>query len=227
MKVINNVADIPKLLSKENIFWQKVVYEETGVIPILQKNQQNMVLYSDCGYIELNDDSESYIVNKIDITEYCEIKTIQELISYILKMESYQKYLCDTPLGMFSKAQLFWGVWSTLINASENQMRKDGSQRQDWVLFQIHAYNECLNLHFALIEYDDVYIEVNASESITLEEALTKVVYEMNDILANVVEIPQYKIHINKLLQPPKTFEELWATVCSGGLFDWIQERYI
>lgn len=227
MKVINNVADIPKLLSKENIFWQKIVYEATGVIPILQKNQRNMVLYSNCGYIELNDDSESYIVNKIDMTECCEIKTIQELISYILKMESYQNYLFNTPLGMFSKAQLFWGVWSTLINATENQIRKDGSQYRDWGLFQIHAYKEYLNLHLALIGYDDVYIEINILESTTLEEALTKVVYEMNEILANVEEIQQYKIHINKLLQPPKTFEELWATICSGGLFEWIQERYI
>lgn len=222
MKAIKNITSLPLLLSKEDPCWQKRVYDSTKVIPVVRKNTNDITLFSACGYIDLDNDAKySYSKGK-DLTEYCEINTIGALVDYILAMESYQDYLLDIPLGQFTKAELFWGIWSTLISPKSNQQRTDGSCTQDWGLYQIQLYQNHIDLHLLLVEYNDGSIWIDHIPNMALVDALEKVAFEMNSATADMNEIPVYRVMIDALQPPPSTYEQLWSKLCPGNEFDWL-----
>lgn len=222
MKAIKNITSLSETLCKENTEWQKQVYQHTGVIPVPNTSRKDITLFSSCGYIDLDADaSYSYKAGQ-DVTDYCEITTVRGLIDYILMMDSYKACLLDVPLGSFSKSELFWGIWSTIINPLENQQRPDGCILQDWGLYQIQLYDKHIDLHIALVNYNDGSIWIDCEEDTTINEALQMVVNEMNVITEDIEDIPPYQVFFNKLQDPPKSFEELYEKIAPGGEFSWL-----
>lgn len=222
MKAIKNLHSVPSLLDREDPKWQRRVYDHTGVIPIPHKNGRGIDLLSACGYIDLDDDAVYKHSKGQDLTNYCEILSIDALTKYILEMESYQAYLIDYSLGSFSKAELFWGVWSTLISPKTNQLRPGGSCSQDWGLYHIQIYQNYIDLHMPLIEYNDCTIWIKHDPSQSLVEALEAIAKEMNNVTADMDEIPVCRVIHNELQPPPRSFEALYSKLCPGGEFDWL-----
>ena len=79
-----------QILYAENQEWQRMVYDEPVAI-----------------LIDLDHDSECCSKNSIDCAEYCEMKSIEELINYIKSMKSYDDFRRDTSYGKFTKSELF------------------------------------------------------------------------------------------------------------------------
>lgn len=84
MKVIKDYDSLAQRMSCINSDWQKYVYDATGAIPL-----ESLYLVSNCGYISLDQDSEYSYSSGVDTSKYCEINSIEELISYIKEMDSY------------------------------------------------------------------------------------------------------------------------------------------
>ena len=220
MKAIKNIKNLPGLLKAENPLWQELIFEQTGVIVIFCNHAT--VLLSACGYIDLDLDSEYKYINGEDLTEYCEVTSIKELISYILTMESYHNYLVDESFGTFTKAELFWNVYNRIILADENQTGNDEAKRRDWELCCIetsnhpHTKEEKIVLFMTLIDFDQVEIEIPKCKQMELNDALEMVAKAMNSITSDLDEIPDYKVRQNKTVLVPKTFAELKALLNSG-----------
>lgn len=223
MKAIKNLKILVEQLEQVDPHWRRAVYERTGVIPIIHKNRAEITLFGACGYIDLLDDATFSYSNGIDLTEYCDINTVDELINYILEMDSYQKVLKDCSLGQFTKAELFWAVWSTLIMPIENQRRADGTCNQDWGLFQIEIYRGHIDLHLLLVDYNDgsVWLDYDVNQS--LNEALEQIATKMNEITADIEEIPTYRVMFHKLKAPPETYDQLQRKLSPDGEFSWLQ----
>lgn len=222
MKAIKNLQTLALQLANENINWQKLVYETTGVIPV-QCRDNSITLFGACGYIDLSDDADYRYSNGQDISDYCEILSVQELVSYILSMESYQNILVDRSFGQFSKSELFWGIWSTLITPEANQRRSNGSCVQDWGLYHIQLYQNHIELHMPLIEYNDCSLWIDYDAKQSLSEALESVAVEMNKGTEDLEEIPVYHVVHSALQAPPCNYEDLYTKLCSGGEFGWLQ----
>lgn len=205
MKPISNMDKLICVLSTEDPLWQEKVYAQTGVIPVLKRG----VLFSNCGYIDLDSDAEYHYVSGEDRTEYCEINSVSEFVEYILQMESYQEFLVDISLGRFTKADLFWAVYSTIINPVENQLHTDGSIEAEWGLYSIHFYQERLELNMAVIACDQVDICVDYNPNASLQEVLKLIVKEMNKCTEDIDHIPQQRVHMKFLQKKPATYEEL------------------
>lgn len=221
MKAIRNLQSLALQLNSETSNWQKLVYEVTGVIPV-QCKDNSIALFGACGYIDLSDDADYRYSNGQDVTDYCEILSIQELVSYILAMESYQNILVDRSFGQFSKSELFWGIWSTLISPKTNQQRPDGSCTQDWGLYHIQLYNGHIDLHMPLIEYNDCSLWIDHNPNQSLSEALEAVAIEMNNGTEDLEDIPVYHVIHSELQAPPSSFEELYSKLQPGQEFDWL-----
>ena len=221
MKAIKNQQNLALQLANETSDWQKLVYNATSVIPVSCKDS-SITLFGACGYIDLSDDAVYRYSKNQDATDYCEILSVQELISYILAMESYQNILVDESLGLFSKSELFWGIWSTLISPKTNQQRPDGSCTQDWGLYHIQLYNGHIDLHMPLIEYNDCSLWIDHIPHQSLSEALEAVAIEMNKVTEDLEEIPIYRVLHGELQAPPSSFEDLYSKLQPGGEFDWL-----
>lgn len=223
MKAIKNIKNLPGLLKAENPLWQELIFERTGVIVIFRNHY--VVLLSACGYIDLDIDSEYRYFNGDDLTKYCEVTSIEELVSFILQMESYHDYLVDESFGTFTKAELFWNVYERIILADENQTGNDEAKRRDWELYCIrssnypHTKEEKIVLSMSLIDFDQVEIEIPKSKQIELNDALEMVAKKMNYITSDLDELPDYKVSQNKTVLVPKTFAELKALLSSGMVF--------
>ncbi len=223
MKAIKNIKNLPGLLKAENPLWQELIFEQTGVIVIFRNH--DAVLLSACGYIDLDVDSEYTYVNGEDLTEYCEVTSIDELVSYILQMESYDYYLVDESFGTFTKAELYWNVYDRIILADENQTEIDGAKHRDWELARISWYmcprtkEEKIVLSTALIDYVGVEIEIPKFKQMELNDALEMVAKKMNYITSGNDELPDYKVSQDKTVLVPKTFAELKALLSSGMVF--------
>lgn len=94
-----------QIIYAENQEWQRMIYDEPVAILIL--NNGYGTLLSNCGYIDLDHDSERCSKNSIDCAEYCEMKSIEELINYIKSMKSYDDFRRDISYGKFTKSELF------------------------------------------------------------------------------------------------------------------------
>lgn len=222
MKAIKNIKNLPGLLKAENPLWQEHIFEQTGVIVIFHNNYATLL--SACGYIDLDIDSEYRYING-ELAEYCEVTSVEELVSYILQMESYHVFLVDESFGTFTKAELYWNVYDRIILADENQTGNDEAKCRDWELYCIGAHNytrtgeEMIVLSMALIDYDAVEIEIPKCKQMELNDALEMVANEMNSITSDLDEVPDYKVSQNKTVLVPKTFAELKALLSSGMVF--------
>ena len=218
MKPIKNQSELPIILANESSNWQETVYDQTGVIPVFQDSEP--VIISNCGYIDLDADTEFRYFRGADLTEYYTISSIKEFITYILAMESYQKYLVNQTFGQFDKATLFWAIHNQIIYPLENQTRSDGSVKQDWSLLRISTYNkrdneEVIDIEMSLIEYDAVGIWIPKKGNLSLSTCLESVVEEMNSITADieVEEIPRYNVCKEKEVCVPYTYADLKKTI--------------
>lgn len=223
MKAINNIKTLKDTLEAENKAWQKKVFAETGVIVVFSEN--GPILWSSCGYIDLDNDAEYRSVNGVDTTEYCEISSTKDLIAYIKAMEGYAEYLVDYPLGLFNKSDLFWAVYACIICPKENQCRSDGTVFQDWWLYRISRvrhYQEKVSLEMALVEYDccEFWLDINPSTS--LQDALVSLSQQMCACTEDIINVPQYKVFLETPLVVPRSFEELSAQLNADGLFSWL-----
>lgn len=223
MQAISNLSALQSILNVENPAWQRIIYDRTKTIPIPYKNREGICLFGACGYIDLDDDAVYTFRKGRDLTSYIEIGSIDALCRYILAMESYQTYLVDISLGQFSKSELFWGVWSTLITPKVNQQRTNGAYVQDWGLYHIQLYQNLIELHMPLIEYNDCSLWIDYDAKQSLSEALESVAVEMNKGTEDLEEIPVYHVVHSALQAPPCNYEDLYTKLCSGGEFSWLQ----
>ena len=222
MKAILNIDKLPCVLSEETPLWQERVYSRTGVIPVFCPKNKSAVLFSNCGFIDLDWDAEYCSVSGEDQTEYCEIKSVSDLVEYILQMESYQEFLVDVPLGQFSKADLFWAVYSTIINPAENQLHKDGSVYSEWGLYSAHFYQKHLELNMAVIACDLADIWVDHDEKRSLRETLELIAKEMSRYSDVMEDIPQQQVFMERIKSKPATYAELKKELGPGGEFAWL-----
>ena len=220
MKAIKNIDCLEHTLYTENPEWQQNIYDQTGVIVLLRKGYGT--LFNNCGYIDLDRDAEYCSKNGVDCTEYCEIKSIEELINYIKSMESYNEFLCDTSYGKFTKSELFWAIYARIISPLDNQRRPDGSIYQDWSLFSIGSYQKHIDLYMALVDYDSREFRLDISPETELNEALTQLALDMCHITEAANEVPQYTVCKNANFVVPNRYEELKAQLSGGGLFHWL-----
>ncbi len=220
MKAISNTSEIPTLLQTENKEWKQVVYAQTGVIVII--DGKNGILFSKCGYIDLDHDAEYCSINGQDCTQYTEITCIAELIEYIKKMDGYKEFLIDTSYGRFSKAELFWSIYARIICPEENQRRKDGSVNQDWGLYSIGSYAGHADLYVALVDYDSGEIWIDIGETSELNDVLSEVLRQMNEATADIDNISAYKLYINNAYSVPDTYSDLMEQLSDGGQFEWL-----
>ena len=222
MQAISNLSALQSILSAENPDWQRTIYDCTKTIPIPYQNGKRICLFGACGYIDLDDDAVYTYKKGIDLTAYIEINSIDALCKYILAMESYQNTLVDMSFGQFSKSELFWGIWSTLISPQANQQRPNGSYTQDWGLYQIQRYKDHIDLHMPIIEYNDCSLWIDHAPNQSLSEALEAVAIEMNKVTEDLEEIAIYRVIYSELQAPPSSFEELYSKLRPGGEFDWL-----
>ena len=226
MKAIRNQKELKSLLEAEDINWQEIVFNQTGVIVLFSDTDATLV--SNCGYIDLDADAEYRYVYGEDKTEYCVISSINELIKYIIQMESYQDYLKDVSLGKFKKSELFWAIYSKVITAEENVRRIDGTTEQDWGLYRIGEYyystkdENVITLDMALIAYDSCEIWLSRNDNLSLNDYLNLLTAELNSTTETIEEIPVYRVCQNKVTMVPKTYAELKSIVQPGGTFDWL-----
>lgn len=213
MKVILNMDELPRVLSEEDPLWQEKVYAQTGVIPVLKRG----VLFSNCGYIDLDSDAEYRYVSGEDRTEYCEINSVSEIVEYILQMESYQEFLVDVSLGRFTKADLFWAVYSTIINPVENRLDADSSNDAEWGLYSIQFYQDHLELNMAVIACGPAGLWIDVDEETELLEALNHIAEQMN-----MEDLPEQKVFLEYLQKKPTTYEGLKKELEPGGQFAWL-----
>lgn len=220
MKAIANIKNLPILLSNENQSWKQKVFDLTGVIPNFDSKRNSMILYSNCGYIDLDIDAEYMYSNGVNNTEFCEIKSITELVDYIKNMESYKGLLIDESLGLFTKSDLFWGVWTAIISVRENMLHDDGHEEQEWNLYSIKKSPNSITLNMALIACDSIEISIDISDGTTLQETLNLVVTELNNVAKNVNDVPNLRVYLDKLQPSPDSFESLNKKLFHDGMVD-------
>ena len=218
MDAINNVDQLKTIFERENPRWQEIIFEKTGVVLLLK--DKSGTLFSRCGFIDLDYEAEYCYDHGIDKTSYCEITHIDEIIEYILNMESYASVLTDIPVSLFSKADLFWAAHDQIVWAEANKKRPDGSNIQDWELFSISKYLNHTEMHMALIEYDSTDIWLDLPDDISLDEALNMLVKEMNEVTHDISRIPEYRVISSNRVANPKTYNDLMNRINEG--FNWL-----
>ncbi len=220
MKAIKNIKTLKDTLEIESNTWQEEIFAETGAIVVFSKN--GPILWSSCGYIDLDYDAEYRYVNGLDATEYCEISSIEGLIAYIKDMEGYAEYLVDYSFGQFNKSDLFWAVYACIICQEKNQKHNDGTYYPDWSLFRIGQYQNHVTLEMALNEYDCCEFELDITPDTSLETALVSLSEQMRDCTEDIEEVPQYKAFCNIAFAVPSSFQELSAQLYNDALFPWL-----
>lgn len=212
--------DMIRMLENDNENWEKVLFTRTGVIL-----QPDGYLVSNAGYAEIDDD----VAFAHDLQgDYCEvginrIRTVNDLIEYILQTDAFQVYLRDENYGLFSKYELFYAVHYQIINAEENLIRKDGSIDYDWALSNISSWiqngREYIDLAMPLIRCNMGDICIPKDESMQLSEFLELLVKELNNETKDDDYIPTYHVWRNHSFHVPNTYEEFVAAFEPGGIF--------
>lgn len=179
---------------------------------------ESLNLVSNCGYISLDADSEYSYSSAIDTTEYCEINSIDEVISYIKEMESYSALLVDQSFGKFTKSDLFWGIYERILLQNDNM---DESE-QYWGLYSIGQYNGNIELHMALIPCSPADIWLNITVDTSLDEALEMLVAELNVEVEYQEWLPMQKV-FSADYSVPKTYDEIKGKCSPGSVFGWLQ----
>lgn len=226
MKAIRNIEGIPAILKKEDAQWLKKVYDETGIIVAFRS--KDAILVGKCGYIDLDNDAEYSVSGGVDTTQYCDIRTTNDLVEYVRAMDSYHKYLVDDSLGTFNKSDLFWAAIEQIIFAKDNQVHKDGKVYRDWGLNRISTYysepdnEEKIVLDMDLIEYDSTEIWISKRGTMSINEALDVICNEINAITADMKDIPQYSVRSNRSYHVPNSYEEMLSLLQTDGVFGWL-----
>lgn len=213
MKAIKNIDSLVSRMASINNQWQRIVFDSTGVILL-----ENLTLFGNCGYISLDQDSDYSYVSGVDTTEYCEINTVAELVSYIKEMESYSALLVDQSFGKFTKSELFWGIYEWILLQYDNMNESE----QYWGLYNIGQYKENVELHMALIPCSPADIWLNITEDTTLDEALEMLVAELNVEVEYNDWIPMQKVFKGNY-NVPKTYDEILEKCSPGAVFGWLQ----
>ena len=216
MKAIKNIESLQLIFEAESHLWQKDIYDKTGVI--LTFLGKSAILFSNCGYIDLDLDAEYKYVSGEDKTDYCEITCVDEIIEYILSMESYFRILKNESFGEFTKAELFWAIYSRVINAPQN---KGESGECDWRLHSIHQYNGHTVINMDLIGCDDCEFWIDITSGMSLNEALDLFVKEMNSFIDNIPGVSTCGLYEEKA-KIPQNYNELMSKSIPGNDFAWL-----
>lgn len=213
MKAIKNIETLIERLSLIDRDWQRIIYDKTGAILL-----ESLNLVSNCGYISLDADSEYSFSLGMDTTEYCEINSIDEVVSYIKAMESYSDRLLDVSYGSFAKSELFWGIFERILLRPENF---SDSEEQEWGLYNIGTCKEHVELHMALIPCDAADIWLDISEKTTIDDALMKLVSQLNVEADYHDWLPTQNV-FERVYSVPNTYEALKAKCSKGSVFGWL-----
>lgn len=219
MNAIRNMKELESVLSSYDSNWQRIIYEATGVILIPHKN--GPILFSNCGYIDLDIDAEYSGINGGDNTEYCSILSIDDIIEYILNMPSYHTVLKDVSYGKFSKSELFWSIYSYIIFAEQNLVLSDNPGDIVYGLYSISEYENAIDLNMAAVAYDAITYSIPNFSTITLNEALALLVEQINDTSREIGE-PLYSIYAENDIEIPTSYEGLLKKLQTNAEFGWL-----
>ena len=219
MKAIKNVCELQSLLNDQNSAWQEHIYNETGVLLLFRKS--GPILFSSCGHIDLDYDADYRWCNGREETEYCSITSIEEMVNYILAMPSYESFLKDRSYGKFSKAELFWGIYSRVIMAPQNLSLSENPGGRIYDLSSVSEYAGNIDLYMAAVDYDAMNIWLPIDPNLTLNDMLDILVNELNEIAVDLGE-PLYKNHTGNEIKVPCSYIELLSVLSPGAEFDWL-----
>lgn len=219
MKAIKNDKELMIILGSEDVDWQRIIYVRTGVLLLFP--QSGPILFSNCGYIDLDHDADYKSFNGRDETAYCSITSIEEMVDYILAMPSYENFLKDVSYGAFSKAELFWGVYSRVISAPQNLALSKNPGNVVYGLYSICEYMGKIDLYMAAVEYDAMNIWLPINQNLVLNDMLDILVRELNEIAVDLGE-PLYKNHIENEIRVPSSYSELLRVLAPGAEFGWL-----
>jgi hypothetical protein len=219
MKQIKNIDKLTDLLSNQDINWQELIYNKTGIILLPIKS--GPLLFSNCGYIDLSIDVGYEIVKGEDKTEYIYISSIEEMIEYILEMPSYKEYLVDCSYGRFSKSELFWGIYSRVISAPQNLALSKFPGDTVYGLYTIGCHEQYVDLDMAAIAYNAMSIWLTVDQNTTLNEALDELVVQLNDVAKDTGEPMYINCRENQVIVP-STYDDMIALFKSGAEFAYL-----
>lgn len=219
MKAIINTKVLKEILSSQDKNWQERIYDETGVLLLFLKSSP--ILFSNCGYIDLDIDAEYRYSNTKDQTEYCVISSIEEMTDYILKMPSYKEFLMDCSLGNFSKSELFWGIYSRIISAPQNLALSKNPGDIVYGLYSIGEYEGKIDLYMAAVEYNAMSIWLPIDPNLSLNDVLDILVKELNEISEDLGE-PLYDNHIENEVSVPSSYSDLLRVLAPKAEFGWL-----
>lgn len=209
MKAIKNLDTLIERLSLLDKDWQRSIYDKTGVILT-----EKLDLVSNCGCISLDEESDYSYSSGVDTTEYCEINSIDDTVSYIKAMESYSDILQDVSYGKFTKSEFYWGILERILLRPDNF----SDEGQEWGLYNIGLFEEQVVVCMALIACDSIDLYFDFSEETTLDDALMMLVAELNEEVEYSDWLPLQKIFDIKY-SVPNTYEELKAKCYKGLMF--------
>ena len=218
MKAIEKINELQSMLASQDSRWQEMIYNETGVLLLFLKS--GPILFSNCGYIDLDIDAEYKSVNGEDKTEYCSVTSIGEMSDYILKMPSYKDYLNDCSYGKFSKSELFWGIYSRLINAPQNLALSKVPGNIIYGLYSIGEYECKIDLHMAVVASDALNIWLPIDSKLNLNNILDILVNELNEIAEDLGE-PMYQNYKENSVAVPNSYKDLLKKLEPPAEFGW------
>lgn len=219
MKAIRSTTVLKEILSSQDKNWQEIIYNETGVLLLFLES--GPILFSNCGYIDLDTDAEYLGVNGEDKTEYCSISSIGEMTDYILRMPSYKKFLEDYSYGKFSKSELFWGIYSRIISAPQNLALSENPGNIVYGLYSIGEYEGKIDLYMAAVEYDAMNIWLPIDPNLSLNDVLDILVKELNETSEDLGE-PLYDNHIENEVSVPSSYSDLLRVLDPKAEFGWL-----
>lgn len=222
MDPIKNIDTLQQVLESESSAWQEIVYEKTKALVNFYPGGADLV--SNCGYIDLHADAVySYALGE-DVTSYCEINSIDDLIQYILNMESYQEYLVDKSLGSFMKSELFWAVCSGLVNTRDPEDHTGGTRKTSWGLEKISSYNGDNYIYIELVinlySCDQVYPCSSVHKGQGIDHCLKEFAEDLNLIACDAHDEFLFRARDHYSIKVPNTLEELKTEVAPGGRFN-------
>ena len=219
MQAILNMKTLIEVFASQDEHWQEKIYEKTGSLLLFPRS--GPILFSNCGYIDLDYDADYRSCNGRDETEYCSITSIEEMVNYILAMPGYESFLKDRSYGKFSKAELFWGIYSRVIMAPQNLALSKKPGDIIYGLYTIGEYAGNIDLYMAAVEYDAMNIWLPIDQNLTLNDMLDILVKELNEIAVDLGE-PLYKNRIENDIKFPCSYAELLSVLSPGAEFDWL-----
>ena len=217
MKSIKNISTLENELLTENPNWKQIVFDKTGVwVNITGDTQGDWELVSAAccpyGAKYLDEDvCEGSTENSI------EIHSVDDLVEYIGKMETYQNFLKDVSFGAFTKAELFWAIEAKIL--AENM----DSVGRIYGLSGIYGPGEpCFSdmqpgdlwLDFAACAFDEIPgIYLKKEYQISLDEAVANIAGQLKEFRDNQEwtpdEVPLFKYNASAEFHVPTTTEEL------------------